>query len=253
MDTLALSHVYPSSWYIVKYILRKISTHPLIVNPPIYHPISGDKIYIDKYRLYNGIFLESEKLCLSIFPHSKPTDGRSLPQPNENSLSCYFDEEIILGDKEVKATYLIAIKLHYNTLKVFQPYPISSNLLPNQDNLTQVPLNLPTVKRERFIQEVGVRDIDLEINPALAILSDYSELVRLAILDKNYPADIGPKPGEFIIKYFNIKDGPWEKDKDIYFQEAEMLLMVDMRKLRVWNNNLTSNIECFDINVKIEN
>lgn len=252
MDVLALSNVYPSSWYMCKYILRKICLHPLIINPPIYHPVTGEKVFIEKYRMYNGIYLESDKLAISIFPHSSPTDSKSLPQPNETSLSCYFDEEELLGNKEVKATYLIAVKLHYNTLKVFQPYPTTKDLLPSQDNLTIVPKSAPTVKRELYIQETGTKDIDLEVNPALAILSDYSELVRMAILDSNYPADIGPKPGEFVVKYFNIKDSPWEKDRDIYFQEAEMLLIVDLRKRRMWENNLTQSIECFNINVKLK-
>jgi hypothetical protein len=245
MDYILENKVYPSIWYMCKHLLRKISTHPLILNPPIISIENGKTVHIEKYRLHNGIFLEPQKLALSIFPQSYPTDSLALPRPSETGVSAFIDEEyeFTRGGQD-KLTYLIGIKLHYNTLKILQTY--------KETNLAKVPITAPTSITQQFLQPVGEKILDLDINPALPILSEYCELIRLAILDSNNPVNIGEGvPGIFTVKYFNIKEGSWEKDKNIYFQEAELLVMVDLLVTKTWRNNMTPKIECFSIQTNI--
>lgn len=243
MDYILENNVYPSAWYICKHLLRKISTHPLILNPPIKSIDTGETIHIEKYRLLNGIYLEPEKLALSIFPQSYNADSLSLPRPSETGVSAYIDEEYEMGGQE-KITYLIGIKLHYNTLKILKTY--------KETNLTKVPLSAPTSITQEFLQPVGEKVIDLDINPGLPILSEYCELIRLSILDGTNPVNLGMGvPGRFAVKYFNIKEGSWEKNDNVYFQEAEILVMVDLLINKTWRNNMTPKIECFSIQTNI--
>lgn len=239
MDYPSLNNVYPSVWYMCKYVLRKIITHPLIIKPNVVNIDTGEPVYIEKFKIYNGLHLDPESLALSIFPQSQPGDGFGLARPNEMGVSAFIDD-FEVGQNQEKITYLIGVKLHYNTIKISNKY--------TETSLAKVPRDVPLSIRQEFLTEIGERTIDLEINPALPILSEYCELIRLALLDqRNYPMLGEGIPGTFQVKSFNIKEGRWEEKKNIYFQEAEMLVMVDMLINRNWASNLDPTIECFKI------
>jgi len=220
------------------YIYRKIVTHPLIIAPLVRHPLTNEVVFIEKYKFKNGIELDDQKLCCSIFPHSTPTDGLSLPKPAETSLSTLFRQENI-GDTYDIGTYHIAVKLHYNIQSVLISHPDETlSVVPNDAQVHY--------SQEGYVNYNSYKKVQLDLNPALPILSDYLELIRLAILDREHVVDYSVPVRYINVLYFNFKDGPWEKDKGVYFLEAELLLRLDINIGREWRQNLINpnNIIC---------
>lgn len=220
------------------YLYRKIATHPLIVAPLVRDPFTDEVITIEKYKFKNGMEFEDTKLCCSIFPHSSPTDGLSLPKPAETSLSTLFHQQDIGPDFD-NGIYHIAIKLHYNTQSIFIPHP--------DETLKVVPSDA-TVHYSQigFTNNNAYKKVQLDLNPALPVLSDYLELVRLAVLDKEQVVDYPVPVKNLNVMYFNLKDAPWEKGKNVYFSEAEILVRLDIVVGREWRQNLRNpnNIIC---------
>lgn len=220
------------------FLYRKIATHPLINAPLVRHPLTNEVISIDKYKLKNGIEMDDSRLCCSIFPHSTPTDGLSLPKPAETSLSTLFHQKDI-GDEFDNGIYHIGIKLHYNTQTIFIPHP--------DETLKEVPYESQVHhSQEGYINEDRYKNVKLDLNPALPILSDYLELVRLAILDKQHLGDYPVPVRNINVMYFNLKEAPWEQNRSIYFSEAEILVRLDISVGRDWRHNLKDpdNIIC---------
>ncbi|MEI2418772.1 hypothetical protein V6O07_00730 [Arthrospira platensis SPKY2] len=233
----------PSLYYLCLYVYRKIVTHPLITTPIIKDPISGEYISIKRYKLKNGIELK-EGLACSIFPHSLPTDSFSLPSPTETSLSALFHQEDIGRDFD-NVIYHISIKLHYGTKTIFIPHP-------NDE-----------IKKVRGIKGIGPLsnfyensskeiDIKLDLNPSLIVIGDYMELVRFAILDRTHVVDLPIPFNRIEVRYFNFKDAPWEKGRNIYFSEGEILLRLDTRISRIWdiNNSLVDRVKCYALELQ---
>lgn len=231
------------------YLYRKIATHPLIIAPLVRDPISGEVVFIDRYKFKNGIEIPHSKLCCSIFPHSSPTDGLALPKPAETSLSTLFDslnKDAGIGSDYDYGIYHIAVKLHYNTQTIFIPHP--------DESLKVVPADaMVHYSQEGYTNNNAYRKVELDLNPALPVLSDYLELVRLAILDKQQPVDYPIPVRNISVAYFNLKDAPWEKNKSIYFSEAEILVRLDILVGREWRYNLSNpnNNICSTFNVGI--
>lgn len=230
------------------FLYRKIATHPLIIAPLVRNPLTGEVITIEKYKFKNGIELEGDKLCCSIFPHSSPTDGLSLPKPAETSLSTLFHQRTAIGDEYEDGIYHISVKLHYNTQSIFIPHP---------DETLKIVPNDATVHYSQvgFTNNNDYKKVQLDMNPALPVLSDYLELVRLAVLDKQQEVDYPVPVKNINVVYFNLKDGPWEKDSQAYFSEAELLIRLDIIVGREWRQNLRNpnNIICNTFKVQIDN
>jgi hypothetical protein len=225
--------------YLCQYIYRKISTHPLIINPPISHPLTGETIYLERYKLYNGIDL-NEGLGCSIFPHSTPTDGLSLPRPTETSSSVLFETKDI-NNKNDTAIYHIGIKIHYSSSILGVEHPIEEFKTVPQEAVIDPSHELFTNNRDKTVR--------LDINVASYILSDYLEIMRLAILDQEQQVDMPFIPRNLQVPYFNLKSGPWEKDRNVYYHEAEMLIRYDTVVSKGWRERF--NIPTRNINLNI--
>ena len=239
LDSFPVGPPLPSINYFTKFILRKVSTHPLIINPPIRHPMTNERVFIDRWRLYSGIEFGDGVTC-AIFPHSTPTDGMALPKPGETSNSVLF-EESDLGSDYDNAIYHIALKLHLNHYKLGNK---ESDL-----NLITVPADAAIHPSHQGFESNQTREIDIEINPALMLISDFLELMRLAILDRAHPVNLPLIPRNIQVVYFNVKEGPWERQKNIYFQEGEMLIRIDIKVSKGWRDKFNTGIQRLDITI----
>lgn len=213
------------------YIYRKIATHPLITAPLVRNPLTNEVVMIEKYKLKNGLEPDGERLTCSIFPHSTPTDGLSLPKPAETSLSTLFIQDQTIGNRFDNGIYHIAVKLHYNTQSIFIPHP--------NEELKVIPADaMVHYSQQGYINNNAYKKVELDMNPALPILSDYLEYVRLAILDREQEVDYYVPVRNISVMYFNLKDAPWEKNRSVYFSEAEILVRLDILVGREWRQNL---------------
>lgn len=230
----------PSIMYLCQYIYRKLSTHPLLINPPVSHPLTGETIYLNRYKLYNGVDLK-EGLGCSIFPHSTPTDGLSLPRPTETSSSVLFETKDLNNQNDL-AIYHIGIKLHYATSILGVEHPI--------DEFKTVPAEAVIDPSQELFTNNNTKTIELSINVASYILSDYLEILRLAVLDRDQQIDMPFIVRNLQVPYFNLKSGPWEKDRNVYYNEAEMLIRYDTTISKGWRDRF--NVRTSNINVSID-
>jgi len=239
LDSFPVGPPVPSINYLVKFLLRKVSTHPLIINPPIRHPITNERVFIDRWRTYAGIEL-GEGITCAIFPHSSPTDGMALPKPAETSNSVLFEESDIGNDYD-NAIYHIALKLYLNQYKLGNK---------EQDlNIITVPVDAAIHPSQQGFESDRTRQIDVEINPSLMVISDFLELVRLAIVDRSHPVNLPYIPRNIQVLYFNLKEGPWERQRNIYFQEGEMLIRIDIKVSKGWRDKFNTAIQRLDITI----
>jgi len=218
-------------------VYRKIVTHPLIRSPIVRDPLSGEPIFIKRYKLKNGVELK-EGLACSIFPHSSPTDSFALPSPTETSVSALFSHQNLDPNFD-DVVYHISIKLHYATTTVFVPHP--------NEELRKISEVRGVGPLSRYYDTNNEVEVDLDLNPSLVIIGDYMELVRYAILDNTHTVDLPIPFNKLEVLYFNFKDAPWEKGRNIYFSEGEILLRVDTKISRIWDINkpILERIKCY--------
>jgi hypothetical protein len=243
LDSYPITTAVPSLPFLCRYIFRLLSTHPLIINPPIYHPVTGERVYIKGYKLFNGIETNLGLYC-SIFPHSTPTDGISLPKPADTSTSVLFEPQ---GNGYDLAVYHIALKLHYN-------FSILGNKETNND-LIAVPLDAAIHPSQTPYAREGSRELELYYSPSLYIIGEYLELIRLAILDKEHTFSMpsvfrtSDIPRNIQVLYFNLKTPPWEKDKALYFHEGEILIRIDSILSKEWKSQFEVPTASFQVSV----
>lgn len=231
----------PSLSYLCEYLYRHIATHPLIVKPVVFHPITGDRIYIDKYRLYNGIEITESGLTCSIFPHSTPTDGLSLPKPQDTSVSVLFDNEEYLGNQVERAIYHVGLKLHLMESMLNIEHPSQA--------MRTIPIDAVIDPSQNLLTNMGNKEVSLEINPSSYVLSNYLELIRIALLDKQHTVELPYSPSNIQVLYFNLKEGPWEKSRKLLFHEAEMLIRIDSVLGRGWRDRFNTPIESINVDL----
>lgn len=206
-------------------VYSHIVRHPLIISPPIFHPLSGERIYISKYKLFNGVELDQGLSC-SIFPYYQA--AAILPEPRTANASALYSPEH-MGKGIDLAVYHIAVKFHYG-----------NNILGNkleEDELVYVPSESVTHPDQILLTSLVGKKVDLYINPGSDIIGNYLELLRLVIEDEEFN-DIkdGLNIKSMELLYTNLRSTPWEKDKGIYFHEGEALIRFDAYVSRGWRD-----------------
>lgn len=222
-------------------IYSHVSKHPLIVSPPIFHPLTGEKILINKYKLFNGIELEQGLTC-SIFPYYQ--DAAILPEPRTaNASTIYTPQQVGRGTYDL-AIYHIAIRFHYG-----------NNILGNKvedEDLIYVPSESVTHPDQILLTSLVGRKVDLYINPGSDIIGNYLELLRLVIEDEEFnqelKSSLNIKSMELL--YTNLRSTPWEKDKGIYFHSGEALIRFDAYVSRGWRDRFDVPISELRINAQ---
>lgn len=233
-----LSSPLPSLTSLTYSLFSYISNHPLIISPPVFHPLEGTRVDIRRYRLFNGVELD-QGLCCSIFPYHQ--ESATLPEPRTTSASAlYFPENVGNGTHD-KAVYHIAVRFHY-----------SNNALGNQvddETLIYVPSESVTHPDQILLTSRTSKKIDLFINPGLDIIGNYLELLRYVISDDEYSKDFRRQSGikSMEMLYSNLRSIAWEKDKSIYFHTGEALLRIDAFLSRGWRDRFNVPIKEFNL------
>jgi len=248
IGTFPVGPPLPSLPYLCEYFFRLIGNHPLIANPVVRHPLTDERVYIERYKLYNGIETE-EGLACSIFPHSTPTDGLSLPKPAEVSTSALFGsgDDPTLGVTVEDVIYHIGIKLHYAC-------NIKGNLHPS-DPFRTLPVDAAIHPSHELKYDIGTKVVPVNINPGIYIIGEYMELIRLAIHDRNNAdvkrlMDVPYHPKRVEVLYFNLKTAPWEKDRSVYFHEGEILIRIDDKVSKGWRSRFNKPATCTTLTIE---
>lgn len=218
-------------------LLEYISNHPLIVKPPVFHPLSNEVVYIDRYRLYNGIELNPGLTC-SIFPHYLDSD--TLPEPTSLNVSSLYKPENIGPNSYDKAIYHIGVRFNYASSTIGNKV----SAYANKDSTTH--------PDQILLTELGTKEIDLYINVGTIIIGYYLEVLRLVIEDEAYKPSFQNlmRVGSLELLYTNLKSSPWEKDTNVYFQEGEALIRLDGFISRGWRDKFLQLVTDININTQ---
>jgi hypothetical protein len=230
----------PSLSYLNKALFKYIANHPLIINPPVFHPITKERVEIERYKLFNGIELESGLAC-SIFPHYQ--DPPTAPDPSSHNVSALFSPHNLGPDGNDQAVYHFVIKFHYSNL-----------ILGNQvegDDITLVNREAATHPNQILLTSFSKKNVELQINPGADIIGNYLEILRLVIEDPIHKAVYQPfiEVDSIELLLINLRSVPWEKKKEIYFHEGEALIRIDSYVSRGWRDKFLHKIK--DINLHV--
>lgn len=235
----------PSLTYIKYYVYSILVRHPLIINPPVYHPVTGEQVKITKWRMYSGKELSDELTC-SIFVASNLGDTSSMTPIHTNnvgSCSVVFKSTDLGRNGNWEDVYFINVKLHLTGLKI-------GNRSDNQD-LIRVPTEAVTHPDNWLHTSRRTEAVELWVDPVDDILGYYLSLIRLVITDYPHRYVQGPVSIESIEPvYGNLNNTPWEKGDGIYWREADMMLRVTTRTASGWRDKFLTGVREINVTLK---
>lgn len=220
----------PSLTYVKYYIYALLVRHPLIISPPIYHPLTGEQVKITKWRLISGKEL-SDQLTCSVFNASNLGESFSMIPPNNwNAGSCsvsYENKEMGVGTYE--DVYYINIKLHMTGMKIGNR--------STDPNLITIPKEAVTHPDQWLHTKRSTQEVELWIDPIDDILGDYLGLLRIVVTDLPHRYIQGPLILNSIEPlYGNLRSIPWDKEDGMIWREADMMLRVTTRTASGWRD-----------------
>lgn len=230
----------PSLTSITRLLYKYVANHPLIINPPIFHPLSKERVRIDRYKLFNGVELQDGLTC-SIYPHYQ--DPPTPPDPSSKNVSALYMPYNLGSEGNDHAVFHVCIKFHFASL-------ILGNKLDDLD-LIRVPIEAVTHPSQILLTSTASKDVDLYINPGSDIIGDYLELIRLVIEDPVHKVAYQPltEIDSIELIFVNLRALPWEKKREIYYHEGEALIRIDSYVSRGWRDKFLSKVK--DINLSM--
>lgn len=231
----------PSLTNLTKGLYSYIVNHPLIINPPVFDPISGKRVFIDRYKLFNGIELNTGLTC-SIYAQYQ--DAPTPPDPASKNVSALYMPHNLGPEGNDHAIFHMCVKFHYANV-----------ILGNKSedaSLIKVPAEAITDPSQILLTSTASKEVDLYINPGSDILGNYLELLRLVIEDPSHKIFYHPliEVDSIELIFTNLKAVPWDTKKGIYFHEGEALIRIDSYVSRGWRNRFLNKVK--DINLTLE-
>jgi hypothetical protein len=229
----------PSIPYLCRALVDYIANHPLIINPPVYHPETGEQVFIDRYKTFPGLYFDEGLLC-SVFGYYS-SDGAPLA-PGTNRVSAMYEVYNIGQTRnEDHVVYNIVIGLQHNSVMV----PVDDG--KTVSTWAEAPLDYSQV----LLTSNARKEVPLIINPSVNILGEYLEILRLVVSDPVYKRFMPIRCNSFEALYANLKAGRWEKDKNVYFHEAELLVRLDGYISRGWRDRFDVPVTNIEANLTI--
>ena len=206
----------PSLKTLTECTFKYIANHPLVINPPIYHPITEEQVLINNYRLWDGIVVTSGLVC-SIYADF----------PREAAIFEPYD----LGSSGVdKATFFIRVKYSYNQV-------VLGNI-QDDENLIEVPAWSEYGLGEMLLTSNLKNSVTLEINPGIEIIQDYLQLTKYIIDDASHQKDFPIPITSMQMISQSVKTRRWEENDTIFFQEGNALIRFEAYISRGWRDKL---------------
>jgi len=184
--------------------LAGLSSHPRIKKPDIFYPITEEeaepeRVYIERWKTYDGWELQEPGLTCSIYPkYSNKSSTTNTPDAQTAEFTPYE-----LGKNgSAKGVYNLIVQLHYqdvaiNNVKTIPYYVVRSpegmltphgvNFLTGDSLQDKYSLREYNNKINNYVLNsysyIEKSEIEIEINPAEEILREYLDLIR-AVLDE---------------------------------------------------------------------
>lgn len=218
----------PGITNLVRCLFIYLSNHPLFVNSIVKHPLTGEDVSIERYRLHDGQEVR-EGLTCSIFPYAGASGG--IPSPSSRNVSAMFEPYDLGPEGTDRARFHIVIKFSYNE--------VALNRSLMDENIIQVPAWSTFGVGQRLLTSNTKKNVKLEINPGIDIIQDYLMTTKYILDDivhcREFPLE-GISSFEMLSQ--NVKSIRWEEQDAIYFQEGVAMTQFDAYISRGWRDNL---------------
>jgi len=258
------SRVFPTMRQIVHYTLAAINCHPRIKNPGIYYPVQTglepQEVFIESYRAYDGIELQSTGLSCDVFPYYSQRTFSSGPRGRSGGNSAKF-MPINIGAKSssgnfYEGVYQLIVQLQYPAVAINEQVEVSMNQVvsahgieltsPHGYNVSLIEkqdeqpydnsLVIPGVREENepglYIQN---NKFTVEINPAEDLLRDYVDLMRLVLDDIPLMLPFSVRSTQ--VKEYDFPTTSWNRtSSDIYFHYAWLLWEISLYAPSNWRD-----------------
>lgn len=245
---------------IIYAVIGAIASHPLIINPPIYYPVSlpnkpPKQIKIEKYRAYGGIELKNvtnSALTCAVYPAYVSRNVRTgSPTTERDSQKSISYQPYDLGKPspgnsvKEKVTFKLIVELHYHDVAInngtttinfakANPYitDVYNKVSPSTYDYLYINKNTSEqvdsfVSNNIFNQSNTVfSSLNVDINPGEEILRDYMELLRIVLNQINLsPFDTK----SMMVKNIDFPTSNWlEENKNVYFHLAYLTLDIEL-------------------------
>lgn len=229
----------PSLTNLTYSLYKYVANHPLIINPPVIHPITEEQIHIQRYRLYPGLAPGAGLTC-SIYPYAGSGDQ---PNPRTSSVSGLFEPHDISEHGTDHAVYHLIIEFYYNEVTL-------GNVSIDPD-LIIVPEEAVTHPDQILLTSNETKAVDLEINPAIDIIGNYLALARYVVSDWFHKQIFPLKVKSFEVLYENISTSSnWEDNENVYFHKGLVMTRLDAYVSRGWRDKFINPLEKINITMK---
>lgn len=229
--------VIPNSIYKIGYdLFNYLINHPLLYQPIVYHPITKELVKIDYWRQGAGL-VTGATLVASIFPSYRDDSQTPIGVSSITPSVDYKPYSVGNANGLVTATYNFVIRLTYSEV-----------LYDNLNSLvTSVPLLEPIYREDGPIYSNKRVEVEYAISPSLSIVSEYIELIRLALSDEEYQTRYCPNWRAIETMNINYSGSTWEDGSNVITQEGSLLVCLDKHIDRDWRAHLRMPIESFSL------
>lgn len=186
------------------YLVYYLANHPLMIDPPVYHIQSKKQIKTSYYRQGFGIPI-NPGFVISVYPGF----SNSL---NPNSIN----DSLLIPDIEKSFVHYV-IHLYWSEV--------------NLDNI-----NVHQVNN-------GIDNIPYHINPGFQIISEYLELIRFIIEDKNYYFTGCNKYANTEYLKANYITSEWSRETNVYWHQGTIYLRFMISNCKDWKESISKELE----------
>lgn len=219
----------PTLTYLKRAVAAWMMNHPLFVNPPVYHPLTNERVKVGQWRLWPGLVSLPETVVCSIYPYHNDSLGYLSSNRSSSKYEAYE-----LGDGVDKVTFHLVVEFNYNETGLDQTLELD------------VPQAAVINPRDYLVETNSFQTELLYIHPPYEILGDYLEVARVVLCDPEFspPMELN-QPIEVV--YCNLKTPEWETKRNVYFHEAQMLIKVEAYISRNWRHIFTPALQNINI------
>lgn len=223
MATNKLGPPLPNLTHLCRCLIAYIANHPLVINPIVAHPLSGDAIPINAYRTFDGYEVRNGLTC-SVFPY--PGAGGGIPSPQSTSTSAWFKPHELGQEGVDEAHFNIVIKYSFN------------ETILGKTVTFEVPTSATFGPGQKLLTSNTKKDVILEVNPGIEIIQNYLAITKVIIDDIVHKRDFPIAAKSFELLHYNVKSKRWEEDDTVYFQEGVAMTLFQAYMARGWRDNI---------------
>ena len=216
--------VSPSLPQLCRLLQVYLRAHPLFANGLVFHPLTKERVYVNKWRMYPGFLVDAGLLTCSVYPYS---GGAS---PNTKSASATYGAYDLGHEGHEEATYHVMVDFG-----MLDPAGPMGQVDVSEVDLWESDPYLTYLNSDNVLSRItGIASNTVEIHPPREILGEYVELTRLAINDMNHRRLFQLNVRSMEMVNCQLVTMPWEKGTSLVLHQGLCMLKIVAYVARTW-------------------